>query len=127
MKKILAVLAVLALVFLLCSCSRSNVSSNASVTLNFKGISITLTDEEAAKVLQILDGKVYDSFLSGVPSCGFDKSVSFQVGLQTFAVAMDTCNCIYDLTSLKYFDVTEEEITYIHELFEKYGGHFPCI
>lgn len=29
--------------------------------------------------------------------------------------------------ALKYFSISEDGIDYIHALFEKYGGYFPCV
>ena len=56
--------------------------------------------------------------------------ISLKVGGRIFAIARDTCNCIQDLSlypNLRYFDVSKKDMEYIHTLFEKYGGHFPCV
>ena len=120
-----------AFALLLWGCSKTRLSSGSDVTLHFQvyeeNISVKLTEEEAQKVIEILDGNSYRSFLDGIPSCGFCEEVSLQIGNRKFAIAMDTCNCVQDLSSLRYFTVSQEGIDYLHLLFEKYGGYFPCI
>ena len=131
MKRFFAVLMILVLLISICGCSKTSVSNNADVTLSFvygdDNIRVTLEDDEAEKVIDILNGNDYNPFSSGVPSCGFDKNISLQVSGRIFAIACDTCNCIQDLGNLRYFDISKEDMEYIHSLFEKYGGYFPCI
>ena len=131
MKRLLAIIVALASVFALCSCSKTSVNKNAAVTLKFvyadENINITLTDEEAANVTSILDGKRYMSLSSGIPSCGFNQNISLKVGNRVFAIACDTCNTIQDLGNLRFFSISEEDNAYIRGLFEKYGGYFPCV
>ena len=131
MKRLLTIFVILSIMVAVCGCSQTSVSEGADVTLTFiygdKNISVTLEDSEAEKIIDILDGNNYNPALSGVPSCGFDKNISLKVGGRTFAIACDTCNSIQDLGSLRYFDVPKEDMEYIHSLFEKYGGYFPCV
>lgn len=130
MKKVICSLMLIFVVFALCGCSQTSLDKNAPVTLTFiygeENITVQLPDEEAAKVIEILDGNSYDSSF-GAPSCGFDKNISIKVADQVFAIARDTCKYVQDLDNLKYFNVSQEDIEYIHSLFEKYGGYFPCI
>ena len=131
MKRLLVILIILSVMLSVCACSKTNVSKNADVTLTFlyedKDIRVTLTEEEAEKVIDILNGKNYDPISSGVPSCGFNKNISLEVGGRIFAIACDTCNCIQDLGNLRYFEISLQDMAYIHSLFEKYGGYFPCV
>ena len=131
MKQFFAVLMILVLLISICGCTKTSVSNNADVTLSFvygdDNIRVTLEDDEAEKVIDILNGNDYNPFPSGVPSCGFDKNISLQVSGRAFAIACDTCNCIQDLGNLRYFSIPQEDMDYIHSLFEKYGGYFPCI
>ena len=131
MKRYFAVFTVLVILVSICACTKTSVNKNADVTLTFicgeDNIRVTLDDEEAEKVIDILNGKKYASISSGVPSCGFDKNISLKVGGQTFAIACDTCNYIQDLGNFRYFDIPIEDMKYIHSLFQKYGGYFPCI
>ena len=131
MKRLFVVLMILVVLVSICGCSKTSVNKNSEVTLTFiygeENIRVTLEDDEARKVVNILNGNNYDPISSGVPSCGFDKNISLKVGGRTFAIACDTCNSIQDLGNLRYFDIPQEDMDYIHSLFEKYGGYFPCI
>lgn len=131
MKRFLCIALVFIMLLTLCGCSKTSIKADQDVTLNFvfggHDIHVTLTEEETKKVIGILDGNIYDPIASGVPSCGFDKDISLTVGSQSYAIARDTCSTIQDLGNLRYFNVTQAEIDYIHALFEKYGGSFPCI
>ena len=125
MKRICCFLMISVILILLCSCSKTSVSADQDVTLTYitsdKNIQVQLTDEEAKKVISILDGNLYDP-TGGVPSCGFSKDRSLKVGSRTYAIAGDACNYIQDCTALKYFTISDDEMTYIHDLFLKYNG-----
>lgn len=131
MKRTLCIALVFFMLLAFCGCSKTSVNKDSTVTLNFvyrdKNINVTLTDEEAANVIRILDGNTYHSVFSGVPSCGFNKNVSIKVGNRAFAIACDTCETIQDLGNLRFFSISAEDNAYIRGLFEKYGGFFPCI
>ena len=130
MKRIFSAVLVFAMLLSLCGCGRTSLGKNAAVTLTFiyldEDIRVTLHEDEAKRVKDILDGKIYDPF-GGIPSCGFDKDISLKVGNRVFAIARDTCGCVQDLGNLRFFSLSQEDIDYIHALFEKYGGRFPCI
>ena len=131
MKKLLAIVVVLLIAASVCGCTQTSVDKNADVTLTFiygdANIDAALEKEEAARVIQILDGKNYISVIDGTPKCGFDENISLKVGNRVFAIACDTCNCVQDMGNLRYFDIPQEDMEYIHTLFEKYGGYFPCV
>jgi hypothetical protein len=131
MKRVFCILLALVMVALLCGCGRTRVSSGAQVTLNFvyadQDIHMVLPEEEAARVIEILDGKAYDPIGSGTPSCGFSKDISLSVDGHVYAIARDTCAGFQDMGNLRYATISQEQIGYIHSLFEKYGGYFPCI
>ena len=132
LKQLWVVLLILILIFSLYACSKTRVAANQDVTLLFiyedKNITATLTDEEAAKVIEILNGNTYDpTILLGSPSCGFWEDVALKVGERTFSIASDGCSCIRDGSNRMYFDIPEGDMAYIHALFEKYGGYFPCV
>ena len=131
MKKTVLYFVIFLLVFSMSGCTQTSVDKNANVTLAFiygdANVNVTLEKEEAARVIEILDGKNYASLLSGAPSCSFNENVSLKVGNRVFAIACDTCNCVQDMSNLRYFDIPIEDMGYIHSLFEKYGGYFPCV
>lgn len=130
MKRLIAILCILATTVFICGCGKTSVNQKADVTLTFiregVDIRITLPEDEAEQVRNILDGNRYDPVLSGIPACGFDKNVSVTVGMRVFAIACDQCNNVQDLGNLRYFDIPKENMEYIRALFEKYGGYFPC-
>ena len=131
MKRFIAILMVVIALISICGCSQTSINKDENVTLKFvfgdEDISVTLEDEEAKKVIDIIDGKNYTPASSGIPSCSFDKDISIKVGLRVFAIARDGCNGIQDLGNLRFFDIPQEDMEYIHSLFDKYGGYFPCI
>ena len=131
MKRLCAILGVLVLVISLCACSKTSVDRNADVTLTFvyqeENICVTLEENEADRVIAILDGKRYDSVFCGIPSCSFHENISVRVGDRIYAIARDTCNCVQDLENLRFITISIEDMEYIHTLFAKYGGYFPCI
>lgn len=125
-------LLILAIVLSLYTCSKTRVSASNDVTLIFvyeeRNINVTLPGDEAAKAIEILNGNPYDlSILVGYPSCGFSENIGLKIGNRLFAIARDGCNCIQDGQNLMCFDIPIEDMEYIHSLFEKYGGYFPCI
>lgn len=130
MKRLICFFLMICCLMSLAGCRETRISEDATVTLHFcdndKDIVQELTAEESAKVIEILNGNTYDP-LPGVPACGFSKEVSFEINGRFYAVAMDTCNNMQDLGTLRFFPVTEDGIDYIHALFEKYGGYFPCV
>jgi len=123
MKRATSFLLICILLLLMCSCS--SVSSGKAVTLTYitddLNIQVTLTDEEAKTIISILDGNLYD-FTGGTPSCGFSENRALTVGDRTYAIAGDDCNYIKDCGNNKYFTVSDEDMTYIHDLFLKYNG-----
>ncbi len=131
MKRLLAIVTVCIMLLGLCACSVSDVNRNEEVALIFiygeENIRQTLTDEEADKVIEILDGKEYSSIMEGTPSCGFSKDISFSVEGRKYMIARDSCNVIMEHGTYRNFSVSKEEIRYIHSLFKKYGGYFPCV
>ena len=124
MKRLLTLLLISVLLLAVCGCT--SVSAGQPVTLTYitdsQNIQVTLSDEEAEKVISILDGRLYDP-TAGTPSCGFTKNRALTVGNRTYAIAGDACNYIKDCENSKYFKVSDEEMTYIHELFLKYNGN----
>jgi len=131
MKRLWIIFTVLATALSFCGCTETKVNQNANVTLTFVygdvNVSVSLPEEECEKVIAILNGNKYDPLASGVPACGFDKNISLTVGNRVYAIARDTCGTVQDLGNLKYFSISQEDVEYIHTLFQKHGGYFPCI
>ena len=131
MKRVFCLTILLLLLLSLSGCATTQLEAGAAVELHFvygdKEIHATLTSEEAAQVIEILDGRTYSSIWDGTPSCGFDVNIRLTVNGHSYAIACDTCRFVQDLDNLRYFSVSQEGIDYIHALFETYGGHFPCV
>ena len=110
---------------------KAHVNKHAPVTLTFacgeNDIRVTLEKEEATAVSKILNGTKYNPRTGGTPACGYGRDVTIRVGGRVFAVAQDSCNCLFDFGALRYLDIPQTDIEYIHQIFEKYGGYFPCI
>ena len=107
----------------LCILPKSNVNRNEAVELiliyDKQNIRVVLPNDEAEKIIDILDGNFFDLF-SGVPACGFTENYALKIGDNFYAVAIDSCNTIMDCSSERYFYISQEELNYIHDLFEKY-------
>ncbi len=128
MKKPLLIIYPFLIIVLLASCSRVSVSSDVLAELTFKygdiSVSATLTKEESEQLSNIVNGK---ALYAGDPSCSFDVNISFRVGDRVFCPACDSCGKVKDCKTGKYFNISEAERETIEGIFEKYGGHFPCV
>lgn len=115
---------------IICLWPKTNVTGRDGVQLVFvygdQNIHTALSQEEAARVSDILDGHFCD-LSPGEPACGFSENVSLKVDGCTFAPASDCCNLVMELTTGRYFHLPEEDMDYLHELFRQYGGDFPCV
>lgn len=86
-----------------------------------------LTPDEVSAVVDILNGKSLHSTLIAYPACGFDPEIAVIIGGVRYAVALDGCGTLVECHTLRYIDLSNDEIAVIHEIFEKRGGTFPCI
>ena len=117
MKKLLIVF--LALSLLLCGCKSSGKKVTLILTCFDYNIVQELTEEEAAEVIRIFNSKKLQPLFT-IPSCGFSKNVAIRVGLTTYQIASDHCESL--CVGLLYYSISEEDMAYIHGLFEKYSG-----
>lgn len=117
--------------------TKVNVSDITDATITFvycdKNINEKLTSEEAETLKSIVNGK---RLFEDQPACGFSPDISFSFGNMIFSVANDTCEIIkFETTHGKhkrkatdmYLFVTEQEKQKIYDVFNKYGGFFPCV
>lgn len=120
-----SVIVVIAIVFVLFvfPVAEVNLCSRARLHYHCYGtdIDIKLTKEETDLVRKIVKKR---EFIAASPSCGYDPGVSISFGLQYFCFATDSCNGLQ--YNIMFYDIPEEDAKQIHEIFEKYGGHFPC-
>ena len=89
---------------------------------NDKNISIDLSTDESKLFKDIFNGK---RLYNDSPSCGFSKNVSICFDDLFFCVACDKCPIVK--LNGKYFKISEAEQKSLINIFEKYGGFFPCI
>ena len=124
MKKLMLVL--VAALFVLCSCSKVEIKGDTATiyySCNGKNIQAVMTDAEAAKTIEIFNGK---KLYSKDPKCPFGADCTILIGGKFYHLAKDYCTIIKDEKSGQYFDITDEERAYIEKIFEKYGATFPC-
>lgn len=99
----------------------------ARLVFNYGEIKISndLTDSEIAIVRDIFDGsRTYIDELS----CGFSEDIAVVIdNSKTFCVACDTCPIVYWKEKKRYIKITEGEKIQLYNIFEKYGGKFPCV
>lgn len=134
MKRVKAILCILLTIMLLpmIGCSRLSVSENGSykVVYQYADISFSeeLTAEEAAAVVQILNGKVKTQSWLGTPSCGFDKNIAIVINGTRYALACDKCTTlkVYGAANT-YIELTQAERDVLEAIFTIRGGKFPCI
>lgn len=121
----IALALIIPLLVICCILPKSNTDSNDKVELiliyDEHDIQVVLPDDEANKIKDILDDNLYNLF-PGTPVCGFMKCYGFKIGDNYFAMPLDSCNTINDSKTKRYFDVSQEEMDYLHSLFQKYGS-----
>ncbi len=124
MKKLVCIGILFVLMLALCSCSTAG-GATLTYTCYEYDIEESLTQEETREVTRIFENKKLSVDFFGTPACGFSKEVSIRVGGNTYCIARDTCEMVR--CGLFYYTIPEEDMAYIHALFEKYGGDFPNV
>lgn len=106
--------------------SSRKIDLDGTATLTYKYVShnieVELTTEESDIVKNILSNKTAHR---GSPSCGFSKDASISFGNSTFCIACDSCAIIQ--YNDRYIDISQSEREVIVDIFNKYGGSFPCV
>ena len=88
-------------------------------------INVEMSRDDMDKIKNIFDGKIK---VKDNPSCGFDESISVQLGVdQTFCPAQDGCPIVYLKEENVYIRLSESEIEELHNILGKYGMYFPCV
>ena len=108
--------------FLFPKVSIPDTNARLNYVYNDKNIIANLSIEESKIIKNMFNGKrLYDDN----PSCGFTDNVSISFDSLIFCVACDKCPIIK--YNNKYFKISEKDRTTINEIFERFGGSFPCI
>ena len=127
MKRIVAIIVIIILLFALVGCAKIRIPKEELAVITYleplQGSTDTfvktLSAEESAKVRTILMDAKHNA---GIGGCAYTEKISFVFGEQEFRVAYDGCNTIFDVQNEKYFVVDLDDWAYIVSLFERYGG-----
>ena len=104
--------------------------TNTQATLVYvygeQNIDVLISIEESEILRDIFAGKrLWPNILNSTPSCGFSENISVKFEDIVFLIACDTCPSIG--FSGRYFDIKTADREIINQIFEKYGGAFPCL
>lgn len=98
------------------------------VNYSYNDISIDekLLDEDAKIVREILNHRI---LYRDNPSCGFSEEISIKLnsGDRIFCMSLDDCPVFKDVSSGKYFSISEKKYIKFCEVMEKYGVTFPAL
>lgn len=116
------------MIFLLCSCDTVSLDEESIVKLVFHhndtNVETQLSIQESEIIIDIIDGK---RLYQDNPSCGFSEDISLVIDGKIYSPACDDCCIIKDCSSGKYFSISRDQRETIEEIFESYGGYFPCV
>ncbi len=104
---------------------KTNISAErASLTYiyNDKAISKSLSNEETEALKNLFNNK---RLYSDNPSCGFTENVSICFDALVFCIACDDCPIVKLGNS--FFKISKNDRETVDQIFEKYGGSFPCV
>ena len=126
MKKLALFLVLLFVCILIASCMKVNNIPDTNAVLVFKysdkNIEVALSSDESKTIKGIFDQK---RLYADNPSCGFSEDISIRFGDLVFCVACDGCATVR--LNDRFFSVSDSDRAVIDQLFEKYGGFFPCV
>ena len=95
--------------------NRENVSFN-----------LELSQEEAAVVLSVLNGKRRDLDMTVTGAgCGFGRELSFIIDGSTYCLAQDACDVIWKEGTNNYYVLSTQEMNQLREIFNINGGRLP--
>ncbi len=79
-------------------------------------VNAALTAEESKNVKSILKS----AERCGKSSCGFGFDVTIRIGTRVYFPAQDSCASYQYL--FRYYDISKEDMEYIHNIFDEYGA-----
>lgn len=90
-----------------------------SLRYNNSGVKVNavLSFEESKAIKKILKNSTYIGVSS---SCGFGLNESITIGTLVYCVAQDGCETFRH--NFLYYDISREDMAYIHSVFKKYGA-----
>ena len=127
MKKCISMLMVVAILLTFSGCATIEHEKDASVTLCMIRDSITVTeavtDEEAAVILDILNGKTANkSFLTTRWSCPFGFELAIRIDDALYLIAQDDCNVIWKEETTSVYRISDEEKEALEQIFLAHGS-----
>ena len=87
-------------------------------------ITQTLTEEESEQIRNILEGKWA---LPEKYYVNFTSEISVRFNDKYFCISRDARRIIRLNDEDLYIGIPSEKMDEIHQIFEKYGGYFPCV
>lgn len=124
----IAVSVVIIIVLLIFNFSTVLLLENRTVTAIYiygdKNITTELLQEDAKKVIRILNGKHISIFY--LPACGFDENVAVIINGKTFCIACDECGTVYFKERNGYIDLEKSENEELRKILSDYGFEWPC-
>jgi len=128
MKKVLCVLLFLLLSMgcMGCSATISHPSGTAvRICYDRENVSfdLELSQEEAAIVLSVLNGKRRDLDMTVTGAgCGFGRKQALIVNGSVYCLAQDMCNVLWEEGTENYYVISSQEMAQLKELFKSYGA-----
>lgn len=112
--------------------NKVSITQESNIILVFKHNDIViekeLIDEERKQLINIINNRKYISkFFMGELSCGFSENIALLINDEMYEIACDNCPYILVKSKDKYLEFNDNEKKIIEDIFEKYGGYFPCV
>lgn len=124
----IAVSVVIIIALLIFNFSTVLLLENRTVTARYiygdKNITTELSQEDAKRVIKILNGKHISIF--NLPACGFDENVAVIINGKTFCIACDECGTVYFKERNGYIDLEKSENEELRKILSDYGFEWPC-
>ena len=121
-----AVLVTLAVIATMAGCTPIYHSLFASGRVMYDRQGVTfdeeLTAEEVAVVVSILNGKVTESIFPMEYACGYGEAQAIRIGVTTYYLAQDDCNCIQNGFNGKYYVLSNGEREILEQIFKAHGA-----
>jgi hypothetical protein len=134
MKRFIAILCSLLILCSLAGCQKISIDydGDAVLTCDTKKIGMPGEGIQVTVTLTDLETKTVKSYLASAKHCGasgagcpFHKDLSIDFGDQVIAIGYDSCGCVWIVGTDDYYELSNEAISYINSLFEKYAGYHP--
>ena len=90
--------------------------------------SVTLTEEESARILEMLNGQTSEFLGFGViPSCGFSRDTALEIDGRRYNLALDTCPRLQHPLLFRFISISDDEQQIIADILLRYGAKYPNV